>query len=102
MHSGGFGILATNWEDPLLADARHTREAILNSPTEITKGEELILCETYTGNAYYVSNSSDEGNDGLSPEAPWASLKKVDKAKLKYGDAVFFERGDIWYGTLNM
>lgn len=102
MHSGSFGIPATNWEDPLLADARHAREAILNSPTAITKGEDLILGETYTGNAYYVSNSGDDGNDGLTPEAPWASLKKVEKANLKYGDVVFFERGDIWYGTLNM
>lgn len=83
MHSGSFGIPATNWEDPLLADARHAREAILNSPTAITKGEDLILGETYTGNAYYVSNSGDDGNDGLSPETPWASLKEGGKGKAE-------------------
>lgn len=101
-HSGGYTIPETNWDDPLLAEAKATREAILNSPTTITKGEELILGETYTGSAYYVSNNGDDNNDGLSPETAWASLNKVEKAKLKYGDAVFFERGGTWYGSLKM
>lgn len=100
--SGGYSIEATNWDDPLLADAKATREAILNSPTTITKGEELILGETYTGSAYYVSNGGDDNNDGLTPETAWATLNKVEKANLKYGDAVFFERGGTWYGYLRM
>lgn len=102
VHSGGYVIPETDWEDPLLAEAKTAREAILNSPTAITKGEKLVLGETYTGTAYYVSNSGDDGNDGQSPETAWATLKKVAKAKLKYGDAVFFERGGTWFGQLKM
>ena len=100
--SGGYGIEATNWDDPLLADAKAARESILNSPTNITKGEELILGETYTGNAYFVSNSGNDHANGLTPETAWATLNKVEKANLKYGDAVFFERGGTWYGRLRM
>ncbi len=102
MHSGGYTIPETNWGDPLLAEAAAAREAILNSPTTITKGEELILGETYTGTAYYVSNSGDDNNDGLSPETAWATLEKAESAYLQYGDAVFFERGGSWHGTLKM
>ena len=101
-YSGGYTIPQTNWNDPLLSDAKAAREAILNSPTTITRGEELILGETYTGTAYYVSNSGNDGNNGKSPETAWATLNKVEKANLKYGDVVFFERGGIWYGTLKM
>ena len=102
MHSGGYAIPETNWDDPLLADAKSAREIILNSPTAITKSDELILGEKYTGTAYYVSNSGNDGNDGKSPEAAWATLNKVEKANLKYGDVVSFERGGTWYGHLRM
>jgi len=101
-NSGGYTIPETDWEDPLLAEAKAAKDAILNSPTTIVKGEELILGQTYTGNAYYVSNSGNDSNDGRSPETPWATLSKVEKAKLNYGDAVFFERGGTWYGFLQM
>lgn len=100
--SGGYTIPETNWDDPLLAEAKAARETILNSPTTITKGEELILGETYTGTAYYVSNTGNDRSDGKTPETAWATLNKVERAKLKYGDAVFFERGGTWYGSLKM
>lgn len=70
----------------MLADADTLRQSILNSSTEFI----------VTGKSYYVSNSGDDSNDGLSPETPWATVKKVSKAKLKPGDGVFFERGDVF------
>lgn len=99
---GGFRVEATNWDDPLLADAKAARDAILHSPTTITKGEQFVLGETYTGNAYYVSNAGNDNRNGLSPETAWATLSKVEKANLQYGDAVFFERGGVWQGHLFM
>ena len=69
-----------------LRQAEERRQAILNSTTEIS----------YTGTAYYVSNKGDDGNDGLSPEHPWATTDRVNQAALKPGDAVFFERGGTW------
>lgn len=96
---GSFDIAdyETDWSDPLLADAKATRDTILNSKTTITKSSAFVQGETYTGTAYYVSNSGSDSNDGKSPETAWATTKKVSSAKLNSGDAVFFERGGVWY-----
>lgn len=66
------------------------KTAILESKTDVQ----------YTGVAYYVSNSGDDKNDGKSPETAWASVTKVNQARLRSGDAVFFERGGIWRGKV--
>ena len=45
---------------------------------------ELILTNTetpeFSGTAYYVSNSGDDNNDGLTKETAWATLAKVANA----------------------
>lgn len=61
----------------------------MNSPTEVS----------YTGTAYYVSNSGNDSNDGKSPETAWATVTHVNRAILNAGDAVFFERGGTWRAT---
>ena len=53
---------------------------------------------TFDGTAYYVSNSGDDGNDGLSPETAICSLERIYSLPLKKGDAVLFERGGLWRG----
>lgn len=53
-----------------------------------------------SGTAYYVSNDGNDQNDGRSPETAWATLDKVNEAKLQRGDGVYFERGDLWRGQL--
>lgn len=78
------------------ANAR--RRDILASPTNIVKSTNYVQGETYTGTAYYVSNNGNDKNDGKSPETAWASLERVNRAQLREGDAVFFRRGDTWYG----
>lgn len=55
---------------------------------------------TFTGTAYYVSNSGNDQNDGLTPETAWATLDKVNSANFKAGDAVLFERGGMWRGSI--
>lgn len=84
----------------LLLAADERREAILNSPTTIVKSDAYTQGETYTGTAYYVSNDGDDHNSGTNAETPWKTLDKVNQAGLDYGDAVFFRRGDTWYGEL--
>lgn len=76
------------------------REQILNSSSSIVKSDEQIPGQTYTGTAYYVSNSGNDNNDGLTPETPWKTIDKVNQSNLGYGDAVFFERGGIYRGVL--
>lgn len=90
-------------EDPLvqeiLSAAEKRRQDILNSETAIVKSDTYVMGETYTGTAYYISNSGDDGNDGKSPETAWATLDQVNQADLQYGDAIFFQRGGIWRNT---
>lgn len=77
-------------EEQLLADAQAMKESILNN-------QEQLPCQ---GTAYYVSNTGDDGNDGLSPETAWATLDKVNTADLQWGDGVYFARGGLWRGQL--
>ncbi len=56
---------------------------------------------------YYISSiHGDDNNDGLSPDRPWKSLSKLIRVKAggrveastaQVGEAVFFERGSVWY-----
>ena len=79
----------------ILANAVIRKQAILNSEADITD----------TGTAYYVANHGNDKNSGKSPEKPWATLSRVNKAKargtLKPGDAVFLNRGGLWRGYID-
>lgn len=66
------------------------KNRILNTETEVT----------YTGTAYYVSESGNDENDGKSPEFPWKTNEKVSNAELCEGDAVFFKRGETFRGQI--
>ncbi len=48
---------------------------------------------------YYISNSGDDKNDGLSPKTARATYLAV-KTFLKPGDCVLFERGGLWRGQM--
>ena len=57
-----------------------------------------------TGTVYYISNSGNDNNDGLSPETAWATLDRafetywpLTRDLLKPGDTVLLERGGTWY-----
>ena len=50
---------------------------------------------------YFVSSSGgDDSNSGLTPEASWASLDRVNRASLNPSDSVQFKSGDTFYGQL--
>jgi len=83
-------VVRTQEEAEILRKADERRNAILNSKTMVT----------VKGTAYYVSNSGSDKNDGRSPATAWATLDKVNKADLKAGDVVFFQRGGLWRGML--
>jgi hypothetical protein len=54
----------------------------------------FVASEELTGN-YYVSNSGDDDNDGLTPETAWATLSKVASMNID-GDSVLLKRGDTF------
>lgn len=55
-----------------------------------------------TGTAYFISNDGNDNNDGLSPETAWKTPQKVSEMMtvLRFGDGVFFRRGDTFRGTV--
>ncbi len=82
----------TDTVNAILREAEQRRTDILDSSTTVTPE---------SGTAYYVSNSSGgDGNNGLSPETAWQTINHVNMADLKPGDTVYFNRGDIWRGTV--
>ncbi len=64
--------------------------SIRNSPSDIK----------VEGTIYYVSSAGDDSKDGLSPENALKTLDKVNNLKLVPGDAVLFNRGDLWRGRV--
>ena len=55
--------------------------------------------------SYYVSSQNgDDAHDGLSPATAWKTTDEVRKhlSALVPGSSVWFERGGIYYGTLNL
>lgn len=58
--------------------------------------DEIVI----TGTAYFVSESGDDDNDGLSFKTAIKTIKKVNTLDLKSGDGVFFKRGDLFRGNI--
>jgi len=63
----------------------------------------VVLIFSFAANArtFYVSNLGNDGNSGLTTSAPWKTLAKVSSyTGLVGGDAVLFNRGEVFYGQL--
>ena len=72
------------WLD--LVDERRT--AILSAQSD--------LSAEVSGTLYYVSNSGNDRNDGLTPQTAWATPQYAFSRSLAPDDAVLLERGGIW------
>lgn len=53
-----------------------------------------------SGANYYISNHGSDSNPGTI-EQPWAGLRAI-KNKIKYGDAIYLQRGSSWKGHLSI
>lgn len=60
----------------------------------------LLHATVVQANDYYVSNSGDDSNSGLSPLKPWKTMAKVNKFIFKPGDKICFEKGGVWRDSL--
>lgn len=79
-----------NYQGYANKEADELKNKILSSKNT----EEIYRIE---GKKYYVSSNGDDSNDGLSPEKPFKTLKKIEKIDLGFGDAVLFERGSVFH-----
>ena len=53
---------------------------------------------------YYISSSGNDSNNGLSSSTAWKTITKVNTifSTFKPGDRILFNRGDTFYGTINV
>ena len=75
-------------------------ELIFNSPNNGIIEAEFLSDNTCPNNTYYVSAGGDDNNSGLTPNDAWSSIEKVNSMSIKPGDAVLFEGGKSFPGTL--
>lgn len=66
----------------------------------------LFLLSQYDAIAvnYYLSKKGNDNNAGTSKVKPWCTLKKLNEfvRTAHYGDSIFFERGSIFNGQLEI
>jgi hypothetical protein len=74
------------------AKRANMKQTVLNS--------ENLDISGITGTVYYVSPNGNDDASGTSPENAWKTLAKVSGANLSSGDAVLFERGAEFRGTI--
>ncbi len=53
-----------------------------------------------SGTVYYISQNGNDAANGLSAETAWCSLEQINTFDFQEGDAVLFERGGMWRGTI--
>lgn len=51
---------------------------------------------------YYISNSGNDSNTGLTTAQAWKTLNKVNSWTFKPGDQILFQRGSTFYGSLTV
>jgi hypothetical protein len=54
-----------------------------------------------THRMYYIdSQSGDDAASGISSEAPWKNLQKINAIRFQPGDRVLLKSGSVWHGQL--
>ena len=48
---------------------------------------------------YYIGLKGDDNNSGTSPEQAWKNISKVNKMRFSAGDSIFFEGGQVFFGS---
>jgi hypothetical protein len=60
----------------------------------------LGVARAVVATTYYVSPAGSDSNAGTAPQAPWATVAKVDSTSFEPGDRILFQRGGEWHGQL--
>jgi len=60
----------------------------------------LIILPLAHAADYYVSNSGNDQDSGISTGSPWQTIVKVNSMTFSPGDTISFNAGDVWRETL--
>lgn len=63
----------------------------------------LVPATAFSAN-YYISNSGNDANTGLSPAQAWKSIDKlnIELEHIRPGDSIFFKRSESFYGSIKV
>ncbi len=50
--------------------------------------------------SYYIGLNGNDSNSGTSPQQAWKSITKVNALQYSAGDSIFFEGGQLFFGSL--
>jgi parallel beta-helix repeat protein len=62
----------------------------------------LITQTSLFATDYYVASNGSDTNNGTSTTTPFKTIVKINSLTLEAGDNVFFRRGDVFRGKLNL
>src|SRR5674476_666125 len=63
----------------------------------------IVQCSILSfATTYYVSNSGNDSNSGLTTILAWKTLANVNALTFKAGDQILFQKGDTFYGTITV
>lgn len=60
----------------------------------------VLMSTSLHAKTYYVSCKGSDANKGTSPELAWASIEKVNSARLDPGDKILFQGGCSFEGSI--
>jgi len=62
----------------------------------------ILVCNTVYAADYYISNSGNDNNNGLSTSNPWQTISKINSMSFSPGDNIYFRAGDEWREQLDI
>lgn len=66
----------------------------------------LLIMLPLAGKAtdYYISSRGDDNNSGTRPDNAWRTIEKLNASfsLIKPGDNIFFQRGDVFFGSIRI
>ncbi len=86
-----------NADEKLLASYQAKADAMKEA---VLKSENTVAASRFPGTCYYVSENGDDACDGLTPECAVKTLERAAALPLRAGDAVLFQRGGLFRGTV--
>ncbi|MEI8274286.1 MAG: hypothetical protein WCG08_16865 [Paludibacter sp.] len=64
----------------------------------------LVTAVKVNATNYYIAANGDDGANGTTPATAWQSISKLNNSSSLFtpGTTVYFNKGDVFYGTINV
>ncbi|EDN71429.1 conserved hypothetical protein [Beggiatoa sp. PS] len=62
----------------------------------------LVLSLKVHSATYYISNSGNDANDGLTDPSSWQTIDKINSIEFANNDMILFKRGEVFRGEISL